>query len=91
MLDNLKQKYQQLITTKKWEGVGHVGMNNHNKSAFNATASRKMKHTPMLLMSIIRLLKGFSSSTNGPSFKPVIIVGIKDTFAQTARSISLRK
>jgi hypothetical protein len=39
MLDNLEQKYQQLITAKKWEGVGHVGMDNHNKSVFNATAN----------------------------------------------------
>jgi hypothetical protein len=40
-LDDLKQKYQQLITAKKWEGVGHVGMDNHNKSAFNATANQE--------------------------------------------------
>jgi hypothetical protein len=26
MLDDLKQNYQQLITSKKWEGVGHIGM-----------------------------------------------------------------
>jgi hypothetical protein len=26
MLDDLEQKYQQLITAKKWEGVGHSGM-----------------------------------------------------------------
>ncbi len=38
-LDDLEQKYQQLITAKKWEGVGHVGMDNHNKSAFNAIAN----------------------------------------------------
>jgi hypothetical protein len=38
-LDDLEQKYQQLITAKKWEGVGHVGMDNHNKSAFSATAN----------------------------------------------------
>jgi hypothetical protein len=36
-LDYLEQKYQQLITAKKWEGVGHVGMDKQNKSAFNAT------------------------------------------------------
>jgi hypothetical protein len=36
-LDNLEQKYQQLIIAKKWEGVGHVGMDKQNKSAFNAT------------------------------------------------------
>jgi hypothetical protein len=41
MLDDLEQKYQQLITTKKWEGVGHVEMDNHNKSAFNATANQE--------------------------------------------------
>ncbi len=39
MLDDLEQKYQQLITAKKWEGVVHVGMDNHNKSVFNATAN----------------------------------------------------
>jgi hypothetical protein len=39
-LDDLKQKYQQLITAKKWEGVGHVGMDKHNKSAFNASANQ---------------------------------------------------
>jgi hypothetical protein len=38
-LDDLEQKYQQLITAKKWEGVGHVRMDNHNNSAFNATAN----------------------------------------------------
>ncbi len=38
-LDDLEQKYQQLITAKKWEGVGHVGMDNHNESAFKATAN----------------------------------------------------
>ncbi len=26
ILDDLEQKYQQLITAKKWEGVGHLGM-----------------------------------------------------------------
>jgi hypothetical protein len=41
MMDDLEQKYQQLITAKKWEGVGHVGMDNHNKSAFNATANQE--------------------------------------------------
>ena len=41
MLDDLEQKYQQRITTKKWEGVGHVEMDNHNKSAFNATANQE--------------------------------------------------
>ncbi len=40
-LDDLEQKYHQLITTKKLEGVGHVGMNNHNRSAFNATANQE--------------------------------------------------
>jgi hypothetical protein len=40
-LNDLEQKYQQLITAKKWEGVGHVGMDNHNKSALNATANQK--------------------------------------------------
>ncbi len=43
-LNNLEHKYQQLITAKKWEGVGHVGMDNHNnKSAFNATANQEDK------------------------------------------------
>jgi hypothetical protein len=38
-LDDLKQKYQQLITAKKWEGFVHVGMDNHDKPVFNATAN----------------------------------------------------
>jgi hypothetical protein len=37
MLDDLEQKYQQLITAKKWEGIGHVGMNHNNKSSYSAT------------------------------------------------------
>jgi hypothetical protein len=37
MLDDLEQKYQQLITAKKWEGIGHVGMNHNNKSSYNIT------------------------------------------------------
>jgi hypothetical protein len=40
-LDDLEQKYQQLITAKNWEGVGHVGMDNHNKSTFNTTANQE--------------------------------------------------
>jgi hypothetical protein len=36
MLDDLKQKYQQLITAKKREGVRHVGMDKSSKSAFNS-------------------------------------------------------
>jgi hypothetical protein len=36
MLDDFEQKYQQLITAKKWEGVGHVDMDKSSKSAFNA-------------------------------------------------------
>jgi hypothetical protein len=35
MLDDLEQKYQQLITAKKWEGVGHLGMI-QGKSSFKA-------------------------------------------------------
>ncbi len=66
-------------------------MDNHNKSAFKLQPIQKMKHSPMLLMSITRLIKGFSSLINGPSFKPAIIVGIKDTYIQTAGSILLRK
>jgi hypothetical protein len=37
MLDDLEQKYQQLITAKKWEGIGHVGMNHNNNSSYNIT------------------------------------------------------
>ena len=33
MLDDLEQKYQQLITFTKWEGVGHIGMA-QDKSSF---------------------------------------------------------
>ena len=40
-LDNLEQNYQQLITAKKWEGVGHVGMDAHNKSSFSATVAQE--------------------------------------------------
>jgi hypothetical protein len=36
MLDDLKQKYQQLITSKKWEGLGHIGMA-QDKSTFKAS------------------------------------------------------
>jgi hypothetical protein len=36
MLDDLEQKYQQLITSKKWEGVGHIGMA-QDKSIFKAS------------------------------------------------------
>jgi hypothetical protein len=36
MLDDLEQKYQQLITSKKWEGVGHIGMA-QDKSTFKAS------------------------------------------------------
>jgi hypothetical protein len=36
MLDELEQKYQQLITSKKWEGVGLIGMA-QDKSMFNAS------------------------------------------------------
>jgi hypothetical protein len=36
MLDDLKQKYQQLITSKKWEGVGHIRMA-QDKSMFKAS------------------------------------------------------
>jgi hypothetical protein len=40
-LDDLKQNYQQLITAKKWEGVGHVSMDAHNKSSFSATVAQE--------------------------------------------------
>jgi hypothetical protein len=40
MLDDLEHKYQQLITAKKWEGIGHVGMNHINTSCFTATANQ---------------------------------------------------
>ncbi len=40
MLDDLEQKYQQLITAKKWEGIAHIGMNSNNKSSFNAMANQ---------------------------------------------------
>jgi hypothetical protein len=36
MLDDLEQKYQQLITSKKWEGVGLIRMA-QDKSMFNAS------------------------------------------------------
>ncbi len=37
MLDDLEQKYQQLITAKKWEGVGHSGMIQGKSSFKGAT------------------------------------------------------
>jgi hypothetical protein len=40
MLDDLEQKYQQLIMAKKWEGISHVRMNNTNKFSFNAMANQ---------------------------------------------------
>jgi hypothetical protein len=52
---------------------------------------RKMKRSLMLLMSITRLLNGFSSLMNGPSFKPAIIMGIKDTFAKNCRKYLTEK
>ncbi len=36
MLDDLEQKYQQLITAKKWEDVGHIGKTLTQNSFFNA-------------------------------------------------------
>jgi hypothetical protein len=36
MLNDLEQKYQQLITSKKWEGVGHIGVA-QDKSTFKAS------------------------------------------------------
>jgi hypothetical protein len=35
MLDDLEQKCQQLITAKKWEGFGHLGMI-QGRSSFKA-------------------------------------------------------
>jgi hypothetical protein len=37
VLDDLKQKYQQLITAEKWEGVGHLGMIQGKSSFKTAT------------------------------------------------------
>jgi hypothetical protein len=34
MLNDLEQNYQQLISAKKWEGVGHAGMAASSKSVF---------------------------------------------------------
>ncbi len=41
MLDDLEQKYHQLITAKKWEGVGHTGMEESGISAFSASPDHK--------------------------------------------------
>jgi hypothetical protein len=90
-LDDLKQKYQQLINMKNGKELVMLEWTTIISLLSMLQPIRKMKRSPMLLMSITRLLKGFLSSTNGPSVKPAIIVGIKDTFAQTARSILLRK
>ena len=40
-LVDLEQKYQQLIIAKKWERVGHVGMDAHKKSSFSAMAAHE--------------------------------------------------
>ncbi len=41
MLNNLEQKYQQLITAKKWEGVGHIGETLTQISSFNAAVEQE--------------------------------------------------
>ncbi len=41
MLNNLEQKYQQLITAKKWEGVGHIGETLTQNSSFNAAVEQE--------------------------------------------------
>jgi hypothetical protein len=41
MLDNLEKKYQQLITAKKWEGVGHIGATLTQNSSFNAAIGQE--------------------------------------------------
>jgi hypothetical protein len=58
-LDDFKQKYQQLLTTKKWEGVGHVGMDNHNKSSFNATANQENEVQSYATYGINKANQGF--------------------------------
>jgi hypothetical protein len=40
ILDGLEQKYQQLITPKKWEGVGHIGANHTINSPFKAAVTQ---------------------------------------------------
>jgi hypothetical protein len=90
-LDNLEQKYQQLIPAKSGKELVMLEWTTIISLLSTLQPIRKIKCSPMLLMSITRLLKGFSSLTNGPSFKPTIIVGIKDTFTQTTGSILLRK
>jgi hypothetical protein len=41
MLNDLEQKYQQLITAKKWEGVGHRGETLTHNSSFNAAVEQE--------------------------------------------------
>jgi hypothetical protein len=41
MLKNLEQKYQQLITAKKWEGVGHIGETLTQKSSFTTAVEQE--------------------------------------------------
>jgi hypothetical protein len=41
MLNGLEQKYQQLITAKKWEGVGHIGDTLTQNSSFNAAIEQE--------------------------------------------------
>jgi hypothetical protein len=71
MLNDLEQKYQQLITAKKWEGVGHIGETLTQDSSFNAAVEQEeMEH-----------LK------NGPKRRSVIIVARKATLVPSADSI----
>ncbi len=41
MLDNLEQMYQQLITAKKWEGVGHIDETLSQNSFFKAAVEQE--------------------------------------------------
>ncbi len=91
MLDDLEQKYQQLITAMKWEEVGHTGMEKSGKSAFSASPDHKDEaelyaayiknkgnKTPSILMIV-------------PSFKPVITVAIRDMSSLNAVIILLQR
>jgi hypothetical protein len=90
-LDNLEQKYQQLITTKKWEGVGHVGMDNHNKSAFNATANWEDEVQSYAAYVNNKATQGFFKFDEWAKLQTCHHCGNKEHVCPNCRSILLRK
>jgi hypothetical protein len=91
MLDDLEQKYQQLITAKKWEGVGHTGMEKSGKSAFSASPDHKDEAESYAAYIKNKGNKTPSILMIGPSSKPVITVAIRDMSSLNAVSILLQR